>query len=138
MCGLISKKPQSIEEKDDLGSTPLAWAAKAGQKDSAELLLSLGANPNATNSGDRYPIDWAATSGHLPLVELLADKTSNDKRITLFFAVQQQQVPVTKFLLEYGANPNIHYPAGNTTMPLHLAAGQGNIEEPRLLLEHGA
>jgi len=135
---LLKKNPQSIEEKDELGFTPLAWAAKAGQKDSAELLLSLGANPNAPNSGGRYPIDWAATSGHLPLVELLADKTSNDQRITLFFAIQQQQVPVAKFLLEHGANPNIHYPACNLGTPLDLAAQQGNVEAARLLLEHGA
>lgn len=135
---LLQKNPQSIEEKDGLGFTPLAWAAKAGQKDSAELLLSFGANPNATNSGGRYPIDWAATSGHLTLVELLADKTSNDQAVTLFFAIQQQQVPVAKFLLEHGANPNIHYPACNLGTPLDLAAGQGNVEAARLLLEHGA
>lgn len=135
---LLQKAPQTIEEKDELGLTPLAWAAQAGQKEAASLLLSLGANPNATNSGGRYPIDWAAISGHLPLVELLADKTSNDRSVTLFLAVQQQQVPVVKFLLEHGANPNTHYPASNTTMPLHAAAGQGNAEEVRLLLEHGA
>jgi ankyrin repeat protein len=135
---LLQKNPQSIEEKDELGFTPLAWAAEKGQNEAASLLLSLGANADATNSSGRYPIDWAATSGHLPLVELLADKTSNDKSVTLFLAVQQQQVPVVKFLLEHGANPNIHYPASNTTMPLHLAAGQGDVEEARLLLEHGA
>ena len=135
---LLQKNPQSIEEKDELGFTPLAWAAEKGQNEAASLLLSSGANPDATNSSGRYPIDWAATSGHLPLVEMLADKTSNDKSVTLFLAVQQQQVPVVKFLLEHGANPNIHYPASNTTMPLHLAAGQGNVEEARLLLEHGA
>jgi len=135
---LIAKNPQSIEDKDELGFTPLAWAAQAGQKEAANLLLSLGTNPNATNSGGRYPIDWAATSGHLPLVELLADKTSNDKGITLFLAVQQQQVPVVKFLLEHGANPNIHYPAINREAPLHFAARQGNVEEASLLLEHGA
>lgn len=135
---LIQANPQSIEEKDELGFTPLAWAAKAGQKEAAGLLLSLGANPNATNSGGRYPIDWAATSGHLPLVELLADKTSNNQSVTLFFAIQQQQVPVAKFLLEHGANPNIHYPACNSGTPLDLAAGQGNVEAARLLLEHGA
>ncbi len=135
---LLQANPQSIEEKDELGFTPLAWAAKAGQKEAAGLLLSLGANPNATNSGGRYPIDWAATAGHLSLVEMLADKTSNNQSFTLFFAIQQQQVPVAKFLLERGVNPNIHYPASNTTMPLHLAAEQGNVEEAQLLLEHGA
>jgi serine/threonine-protein phosphatase 6 regulatory ankyrin repeat subunit A/serine/threonine-protein phosphatase 6 regulatory ankyrin repeat subunit B len=135
---LLQKVPQGIEEKDELGFTPLAWAAQTGHKDAASLLLSLGANPNMTSSGGRYPIDWAATSGHLPVVELLADKTSNDRSITLFLAVQQQQIPVVKFLLEHGANPNIHDPASNTTMPLHLAAGHGNVEAVRLLLEHGA
>ena len=135
---LLQANPQSIEEKDELGFTPLAWAAKAGQKEAAGLLLSLGANPNATNSGGRYPIDWAATSGHLPLVELLADKTSNNQSVTLYFAIQQQQVPAAKFLLEHGANPNIHYPACNLGTPLDLAAAQGNVESARLLLEHGA
>ena len=135
---LIQANPQSIEERDELGFTPLAWAAKAGQKEAASLLLSLGANPNATNSGGRYPIDWAATSGHVPLVKLLFDKTSNNQSVTLYFAIQQQQVPVAKFLLEHGANPNIHYPACNLGTPLDLAAGQGNVEAARLLLEHGA
>lgn len=134
----LQKNPQNMEEKDELGFTPLAWAAEAGQKDSAELLLSLGANPNATTKAGRHPLDWAASAGHLPLVELLAAKGANDLSVALFLAIQQQQVPVARFLLEHGANPNIHYPASNTTMPLHLAAGQGNIEEARLLLEHGA
>lgn len=135
---LLQKTPQSIEEKDELGFTPLAWAAKAGQIDAASLLLSLGANPNAINSGGRYPIDWAATSGHLPVVKLLADKTSNDQGVTLFLAVQQQQVPVVNFLLEHGANPNIHYPACNREAPLHIAARLGNFEAAKLLLAHGA
>ncbi|MEI8289074.1 MAG: ankyrin repeat domain-containing protein [Verrucomicrobiota bacterium] len=134
----LQKSPQSIEEKDELGFTPLAWAAKTGQKDAVSLLLSFGANPNATNSGGRYPIDWAATSGHLPVVELLSDKTSNDQNITLFLAVQQQQVSVVKFLLEHGANPNIHFPAGNSEAPLHIAARLGNVEAAKLLLAHGA
>jgi ankyrin repeat protein len=134
----LQKNPQSIEEKDELGFTPLAWAAEAGQKDSAELLLSLGANPNAATKGGRHPIDWAASAGHLPLVELLAAKGANDLSVALFLAIQQQQIPVGRFLLEHGANPNVHYPASNSTMPLHLAAEQGNVEAARLLLEHGA
>jgi|GEM_PF-525355 len=135
---LLQKNPQSIEEKDELGFTPLAWAAESGQKDSAELLFSLGADPNAATKGGRHPIDWAASAGHLPLVELLAAKGANDLSVALFLAIQQQQVPVTRFLLEHGANPNVHYPASNTMMPLHLAAEQGNVEAAKLLLEHGA
>ena len=135
---LLQKNPQGIEEKDELGFTPLAWAAETGQKDSAELLLSLGANPNAATKGGRHPIDWAASAGHLPLVELLAAKGANDLSVALFLASQQQQISVSRFLLEHGADPNIHYPAGNGTMPLHLAARQGNVESARLLLEHGA
>jgi ankyrin repeat protein len=135
---LLQEHPQSIEEKDALGFTPLAWAAEAGQRDAAELLLSLGADPNASTKGGRHPIDWAAAAGHLSLVELLAAKGANDLSIALFLAIQQQQIPVARYLLEHGANPNLYYPASNSTMPLHLAARQGNLEEAELLLRHGA
>lgn len=135
---LLQTNPQSIEEKDELGFTPLAWAAETGQKNSAELLLSLGANPNAATKGGRQPIDWAAAAGHLPLVELLATNGAYNLSVALFLAVQQQQLPVVKYLLDHGANPNIHYTASNGPMPLHLATRQGNLKEVQLLLEHGA
>jgi ankyrin repeat protein len=134
---LLQRNPEKLEEQDELGFTPLVWAAQAGQEPAAELLLSLGANPNAKNKGGRCPIDWAATAGHLPLVRLLAANSTN-LNLTLFLAIQQQQVEVARFLLEHGANPNIHYPAGNGTMPLHLVARQGNVAAARLLMEHGA
>jgi len=135
---LIARNPQSIEDKDELGLTPLAWAAEKGQREAAELLLSLGADANAAGKAGRRPIDWAATSGYLPLVELLATNGIKDLSGTLYLAIQQHQVPVARFLLEHGANPNIHYRAGNAEMPLHLAAGQGNADAVKLLLEHGA
>ena len=135
---LLQSNPQNIEEQDGLGFTPLAWAAEKGQKEAAELLLSLGADANAVGKGGRRPIDWAATAGYLPLVELLATKNTSDLSGTLYLAIQQQQVSIARFLLEHGANSNIHYRASNTEMPLHLAARQGNVEAVKLLLEHGA
>ena len=135
---LIQKNPSELEKPDELGLTPLAWAAETGQEKAAELLLSLGANANAANRGGRRPIDWAAGAGHLPVVRLLAATGSSDLNLALFLAIQQQQVAVAQFLLEHGANPNIHYPASNSTMPLHMAAQQGNVAAARVLLDHGA
>jgi ankyrin repeat protein len=132
------KSPQSIEERDVLGFTPLAWAAQGGQERAAEFLLALGADPNAAGKGGRRPIDWATSAGHLPLVELLINKGASELNDSLFFAIQQQQVQVARFLLDHGANPNCHYPPGRSISPLHLAARQGNVEAARLLLEHGA
>lgn len=135
---LLRQTPEALEEKDELGLTPLAWAAAEGQKGSAEMLLPLGADLNTTDQAKLQPLDWAAFNGHLALVQLLASKGAHDLDIALFLAVQQEQISVAQFLLDHGANPNVHYPYANSAMPLHLAARQGNLESARMLLEHGA
>jgi ankyrin repeat protein len=85
---------------------------------------------------DLHPLEWAAFTGHLPVVELLVGKGAHDPIAALFLAAEQGQNTVAKFLLEHGADPNAHYKS--TVTALHTAARQGNVELARLLLEHGA
>ena len=142
---LLQTNPASIGEKDDLGFTPLHWAAEAGQKDAAELLLTNGADPNATDTVKYHPLEWAAYMGHEPLVELLA-ATAQDSNLrgeclntSLVLAVQQGHFETAQFLLKEGADVNAVNPLyRDRYSPLHFAASGGSIEMVQLLLSNGA
>lgn len=54
----------------------------------------------------------------------------------LKIAVVRQDLELVKFLLEYGANPNIQ--GEDNCAPLHHAAISENLEIVQLLLTHGA
>lgn len=133
---LLQNNPQGIAEQDELGFTPLHCAAAAGRTDAAEVLISAGARTDVADGVDLHPLEWAALTGHLPVVVLLVGKGASDPNAALFLAAEQGQNPVARFLLEHGADPNAHYKSPVTA--LHTAAQQGNVELARLLLEHGA
>ena len=90
------------------GSTPLLFAARQGDVDSARLLLASGADVN----------------------ELLPDGTS-----ALTVAVHSNHTALVQFLLERGANPNI---IGSGYTALHAAVLRGNLESVKALLARGA
>lgn len=90
------------------GSTPLLFAARAGEVASARLLLRAGANAN----------------------DLLADGTS-----ALTVAAHSDQLAMVRLLLESGANPNI---IGSGYTALHAAVLRGNLEMVRALVARGA
>ncbi|MGH7973184.1 MAG: ankyrin repeat domain-containing protein, partial [Limisphaerales bacterium] len=81
--GLLQKSPQAISRKDDLGFTPLHYAAAVGRRDSAEMLLAAGAEVNAADASGLRPLEWAAFSGRLPLVELLVERGGHDPKTAL-------------------------------------------------------
>jgi ankyrin repeat protein len=85
---LLKKDPDlvssRVNERDISGFTPLHWAAMAGKKDIAELLLANGAKVNAKIDG-RFggctPLHLAAWTGHKDVAELLlADKAEVDAK----------------------------------------------------------
>ena len=96
--------------QDDIGDTPLHYAAEHGHLDVVKLLLEHGADPNIQNNSGKTPLHYAALDGHLEIV---------------------------KFLLEHGANPNVQdYKFGVT--PLHFAVYHCDVDMTRFLLDHGA
>jgi ankyrin repeat protein len=60
---------------EDIGSTPLGWAAKFGKIEMVELLLKSGAKPNLPDDSPDLlwatPLAWATRRGHGEIVELL-------------------------------------------------------------------
>jgi len=137
---LIAKNPQSVEGKDELGFTPLAWAAQAGQKSVVEFLLANGADINSTDKKGNTPLHWAVFTQHSNVVETLINHKADlnlkgaGEKSPLHLAVQQGFVSIAEMLLKTGANPNAAASGGET--PLCIAVANGNVEVVKLLLAY--
>jgi len=64
---------EGVRGEDGARWTPLHYAARSGHAGVARQLVSLGADVNATCSGDFTPLHWAAARGHLETVQALVD-----------------------------------------------------------------
>jgi ankyrin repeat protein len=143
---------------------PLHFAVAKNRPEMVELLLELGADPEATDAegvpasvyasapeADRAVIEALARRGGIDLfgalalgdeakaAELLADGQGAIEPGPLHLLAKRGDDQAVHWLLERGADPNArwsHWDAEVT--PLHLAAAQGHLEVVRLLLDAGA
>lgn len=60
-----------VHAKDNVGGTPLHWAASYGHKDVAELLINKGADVNAKDDLGGTPLHFATSNGYKDVAELL-------------------------------------------------------------------
>jgi ankyrin repeat protein len=113
---LLTEEPSLARAMQADGTTPLFYAAWAGDVTSVTLLLDAGAavSPKAK----RF---WACLT-------------------PLHAALQQRHRPVAAILLEHGADVNAFAaePSQYWPTPLHAAARWGTQEDVRLLLDYGA
>ncbi len=68
---LLSSNSALASNVDDRGNTPLHYAAAAGFKDIAEVLIENGAYVNSTDKHLRTPLHLAASNGQKEIVDLL-------------------------------------------------------------------
>lgn len=68
---LLQVNRDQVNSKDNLGETPLHYAAGNGHKAVAELLLANNGDVNAKDNDGRTPLQWAALKGHKAVVKLL-------------------------------------------------------------------
>ncbi len=136
------EKGTNVDTKDELGWTPLYWAASTAQEEVAEFLISKGADIDVRTNNNRTPLHQAARSGAAKLVELLiskgADSNARDKNDStpLHSAAEGGHKKIVEFLIAQGAEVKTKEKSGNT--PLHGAAASGHRAIVNLLIAKGA
>ena len=93
------------------GSTPLLFAARAGDAESARLLLASGADVNDALPNGMTALVEAAHSGHSAVGILLLDRGADPNAAEIGYtalhaAVLRGGLDLVKALLRHGANPN--------------------------------
>jgi len=137
----ISKDPALLNQRNADLLTPLNLAASLGQKEIAELLLDLGADPAIGDNENSQPIHLAAIYGHVPVVELLLARgnpinTLDDNGMTpLLFAASRGQLDASRFLVEKGADTKIVSSRGINA--LQMAVIGGNAELVKYFISKG-
>jgi ankyrin repeat protein len=155
-----------VDTRSETGITALQAAAIWGHSDVAEVLLSKGADPNATENGDHRklcrlllergaavdararngwtPLHVAAVWGHMAIAEILiahgaqVDARAEDRSTPLRLTASTSgcHKDVPRLLGKKGADVEGKFPDGMT--PLHVAALNDQRELVVLLVEHGA
>jgi ankyrin repeat protein len=107
--GALADGAKDVNARQPDGSTPLQWAAFAGDLTEAKRLIAAGADVHAKNNYGINPMLLAADIASTELIQLL---------------------------LKAGADANSANPDGETA--LHLVARAGNVEAAKLLVKAGA
>ncbi|XP_053564813.1 ankyrin repeat domain-containing protein 50 [Bombina bombina] len=128
--------------RDQLGWTPLHWAACEGRRNSCCALTDGGAKVGVKDREGYTPLLLASQEGHIGCIELLLNRGSHieqhasDGRTALCLAALGGHKGAVELLLRRGANPNIKDKQGKPI--IYLLALEGLMGMTQLLLEHGA
>ena len=125
---------------DDKGLIPLVLVIQSGHPECVEVLLQLGAKPNA---GNWSALHEAALMGDLASARLLLQNKADPNRkekanggTPLHVACFQGQIEIAKMLIKAGAKLNLRDKEGFT--PLFQAKDQGHPELVKYLKSLGA
>jgi ankyrin repeat protein len=132
---------QTLGDNDNRALELIA-ALKAGDSQTAEVLLDGVSNIDASEPDGTTALHYAVLNNELDLVRSLLKKNADIHARTrygitpIYLAAQNGSAEVMKALLQAGANANEQYREGETV--LHTAARTGNYDTVELLLKAGA
>jgi len=135
---LLNKDRTQVRQVNNREYTALHLASEGNHSQVVEILLSIGAEVNASGTDGWTPLHLAASEGHLEVASLLVESGSAlecrtwDQCTPLILAVKRRHVPMIEFLLHKKANPNAKT---NLEMaPLHIASVLGFEDVTETLL----
>jgi hemoglobin len=139
--------PELVQERYTYGRSLLHEVAGQGSLPIVELLLHLGADPNARDQWGHTPLYFVGNASHgangAAVVRVLAQSGANvnsQERLkhctALHMAARRGNVSVAEALLDCGADGEARDKLGDT--PLHRAVKCGKTEMVAFLLSRGA
>ena len=143
---MVDNDPALLYSKDELGKTPLHWAAGRDQLEIMRLLLdTYHVDVNVRNNNNGTPLHVSASQAHPDAAKILIqhnatiDARTKDNATPLHFAALKTKaghLEVAKILIQNGADVNARMNNGAT--PLAMALHSGNQEMAQLLRASGA
>lgn len=131
-----------VNARDDVGNTPLFYAAWSGNSRLTELLIAAGAQVNAAQSSGRRAITWAVLGGKTEVVRLLlasgaeANEQDAEGHTLLETAARYGYREIAGLLLAAHVDVNATGSAGETALDEAVLAVQSDVV--RMLLLSGA
>lgn len=142
VAGTLASSGLSVNQKDQDGLTPLAFAAQAGAERVMGLLLKMKANPHVGDAEGNTPLHWAATMNKIKAAEMLlfygGDPNGQNKigATPLHMAAVKKESTLLRRLMDYGGDVSILDNFGNS--PLHKAVQAKSHETTLILLKAGS
>ena len=129
---LINWPKTNVEIRTDHDESPLMMAALKGYLELARRLVERGADVNKTGW---TPLHYAATGGHLEIIQLLLDNyayidaESPNGSTPLMMAAHYGTPAAVKLLLEAGADPRLRNQLGLTAIDFAYQGGSADSAE---------
>jgi cytohesin len=132
---LIRDSGLPVDVRDQAGRTPLHRGSERGCPEVIEILIALGADPNAKDDEGKTPLDLAVGADEpLTIDALLEGKASACAADTMLRAAERGSVPALKLVA--ATDPKAKTRDGRTL--LHLAAVTAGADLVPLLIRGGA
>jgi ankyrin repeat protein len=142
LTALLRTNTAPVDMRDGLGRTPLHYAAKAGQSNTAALLIRAGADCPARTKTGASPLHFACAHENEEIVRMLlkasvpVDQPDADGNTPLHLSARWGATSCPALLVSAHAPLNVTNHAGKT--PLRIAVERGNFSVVELLLKSGA